>query len=113
MSAPTSATKIWGFIGRDPPLGAFRDGSHDLIRPLPPRSTGRSSVPYAIRCRYRRAGPVSMPSQATLYRLVAVMDAGRHTFGEATIRRTQANRPTRPFARTTAGRPGELVMNGY
>jgi len=55
-------------------------------------------------------GVVAMPSRATFYRLVAAMDAGRHTFGEATTRRTQANRPARPFTRTQALRPGELVQ---
>jgi transposase InsO family protein len=38
------------------------------------------------------------------------MDAGRHTFGEATTRRTQANRPDRPYTRTFAVRPGEIVQ---
>lgn len=55
-------------------------------------------------------GAVQMPSTATFYRLLAAMDAGRHTFGEATTRRSQANRPARPFTRTVAVRPGELVQ---
>ena len=55
-------------------------------------------------------GVVPMPSRATFYRLLAAMDAGRHTFGQATTRRTQANRPGRPFTRTVALRPGELVQ---
>jgi hypothetical protein len=38
------------------------------------------------------AGVVPMPSPATFYRLLAAMDAGRHTFGEATTR----SPPTRP-----------------
>jgi transposase InsO family protein len=53
---------------------------------------------------------VRMPSRATFYRLCAAMDTGRHTFGQATTRRTQANRPERPFTQTLAQRPGELVQ---
>jgi hypothetical protein len=40
-------------------------------------------------------GAVKMPSPATFNRLVEVMD--RHTFGDATTRRTQANRPPAPL----------------
>jgi hypothetical protein len=40
-------------------------------------------------------GAVKMPSPATFNRLVEVMD--RHTFGDATTRRTQANRPPTPL----------------
>lgn len=53
---------------------------------------------------------VPMPSRATFYRLCAAMGTGRHTFGQAITRRTQANRPERPFTRTLAQRPGELVQ---
>ncbi|OJF15420.1 Mu transposase C-terminal domain-containing protein [Couchioplanes caeruleus] len=53
---------------------------------------------------------VRMPSRATFYRLCAAMDTGRHTFGQATTPRTQANRPERPFTQTLAQRPGELVQ---
>ena len=56
------------------------------------------------------AGAVAMPSPATFNRLVEVMDRGRHTFGDATTRRTQANRPPTPFTRTSAARPGEVVQ---
>ena len=55
-------------------------------------------------------GTVAMPSPATFDRLVDVMDRGRHTFGDATTRRTQANRPPTPFTRTSAARPGEVVQ---
>lgn len=51
-----------------------------------------------------------LPSTATFDRLVAAMNAGRHSFGETTTRRSQANRPARPFTRTIAVRPGELVQ---
>jgi transposase InsO family protein len=55
-------------------------------------------------------GVVAMPSQATFYRLVAVLSQGRHTFGQATTRRSLANRPPRPFTPMVAARPGELVL---
>ena len=38
------------------------------------------------------------------------MTVGRHTFGEATTRRTQNNRSERPFTRSFAVRPGVIVQ---
>jgi len=55
-------------------------------------------------------GAVPMPSRATFYRLVAALSAGRHTFGQATTRRSMANRPAAPFSPTVATRPGEQVQ---
>jgi hypothetical protein len=55
-------------------------------------------------------GVVPMPSRATFYRLVGVLAAGRHSFGQATTRRSLANRPERPFTPTVAARPGEQVQ---
>lgn len=55
-------------------------------------------------------GTVAMPSRATFYRLVAALQAGHHTFGPATTRRSAANRPERPFAVTWAARPGQQVQ---
>ncbi len=55
-------------------------------------------------------GVVAMPSKATFNRLVAILSAGRHTFGSARTRRSLANRPQRPFAPTLAARPGEQVQ---
>lgn len=54
-------------------------------------------------------GVVPLPSKATFNRLVAVLAAGRHTFGSARTRRSLANRPERPFSVTVAARPGEQV----
>ena len=51
-----------------------------------------------------------MPSDSTLYRLLNVLAAGKHTFGPATTRRQTANRPVGAFTPITAGRPGELVL---
>lgn len=55
-------------------------------------------------------GTVPMPSNATFYRLLDVLSAGRHTFGPATSRRQAANRPDGAFTPITAARPGELVL---
>ncbi|NUT48887.1 MAG: DDE-type integrase/transposase/recombinase [Saccharothrix sp.] len=55
-------------------------------------------------------GVVAMPSKATFNRLVAAMTSGRHTFGQATTRRSLAARPQRRFTPITALRPGELVQ---
>lgn len=55
-------------------------------------------------------GTVPMPSDATFYRLLDVLSAGKHTFGPATTRRQAANRPDGAFTPVTAARPGELVL---
>ena len=54
-------------------------------------------------------GTVPMPSNATFYRLLDVLSAGRHTFGSAVTRRQAANRPDGAFTPITAARPGEQV----
>jgi transposase InsO family protein len=53
---------------------------------------------------------VPIPSRATFYRLVGVLSQGRHSFGAATTRRSQARRPPAPFTPTMAARPGEVVQ---
>ena len=50
-----------------------------------------------------------LPSARTLYRLVNKLDRQRHSFGNATTRRTQANRPDRAYGQQAPSRPGELV----
>jgi transposase InsO family protein len=55
-------------------------------------------------------GVVPMPSRATFYRLVNTLSEGRHSFGAATSRRSQARRPVAPFTPTMASRPGEIVQ---
>lgn len=55
-------------------------------------------------------GAVPLPSQRTLYRLLERLDAGRHTFGSATTRRSLAARPAGAFTATIAARPGEQVQ---
>jgi transposase InsO family protein len=78
------------------------------------RSTGtktrlRRVVEQALAAEHG-AGTVPLPSRRTFERLVDGLAAGLHTFGPATSRRTQANRPDAPFTPTTAARPGELVQ---
>jgi transposase InsO family protein len=53
---------------------------------------------------------VPVPSRATVYRVFSQMEAGRHTFGSAARRRSNANRPAAPFTPTAAQRPGEIVQ---
>ena len=55
-------------------------------------------------------GVVPVPSRATFYRLLAVLSAGRHTFGSAVTRRQTAGRPGGVFTATIAARPGEQVQ---
>nr|WP_078496291.1 Mu transposase C-terminal domain-containing protein [Streptomyces sp. W007] len=55
-------------------------------------------------------GVVPMPSRPAFYRLAERLSTGRHTFGPATTRRQNANRPEGPFTLTLAGRPGEQVQ---
>lgn len=55
-------------------------------------------------------GTVPMPSNATFYRLLDVLSAGKHAFGPATTRRQAANRPDGAFTPITASRPGEQVL---
>ncbi|WP_299086767.1 Mu transposase C-terminal domain-containing protein [uncultured Microbacterium sp.] len=52
---------------------------------------------------------VSVPSRATMYRLLAELDRGRSSFGPATTRRSKALRPDRTFRGMPVTRPGELV----
>lgn len=51
-----------------------------------------------------------MPARATFYRLAARADAGRHTFGSARTRRSQAKTPAGPYGTVTAARPGEWTQ---
>ena len=52
---------------------------------------------------------LTMPSTATVYRLLKALDRQRHSFGNATTRRTQANRPDRDYGHQVPSRPGQLV----
>ena len=53
---------------------------------------------------------VPLPSTSGVYRIFAALEGGRHTFGSAVRRRSNANRPAMPFTASTAQRPGEIVQ---
>jgi transposase InsO family protein len=77
------------------------------------RSTGtrdrlRFQVERALRDRYGAEAP-AMPSKATFNRLVAGLDVGRHSFGAATTRRSQAAKPEGLYTVGLAVRPGQQV----
>jgi putative transposase len=72
-------------------------------------STGtRSRVEARVRAAAVREG-LSVPSRATFFRIMARLEGSRHPFGNATTRRTQANRPDRAWGGQAPSRPGELV----
>ena len=72
-------------------------------------STGtRSRAIAAVRLAAASEG-MEPPSDRTLYRLLGTLERQRHPFGNATVRRTQANRPDRAYGRQVPLRPGELV----
>lgn len=72
-------------------------------------STGtRSRMIGQVRLEATRLG-LPMPSRATLYRALDSLAGTKHPFGNATTRRTQANRPERTWGRQSPSRPGELV----
>lgn len=73
------------------------------------KSTGtRSRLIRQVRMEAHQQG-LTAPSDATLYRVIANLEADRHPFGNATTRRTQANKPGRTYGRQAPSRPGELV----
>ncbi|MFI6700225.1 transposase [Streptomyces sp. NPDC050509] len=55
-------------------------------------------------------GVVKVPSQTSFRRYVALLLPGRYTTGQATTRRSVANRPDGHYRPILANRPGELVM---
>ncbi|NAZ82008.1 DDE-type integrase/transposase/recombinase, partial [Kineococcus sp. R8] len=88
----------------------------ELMETETPRSTGtRSRLLLRVeqRLRLEHGEDIAeqiLPSRTSFYRLIAALDAGRYTFGDATTRRSAANRPERPFTPTVATRPGEQVQ---
>lgn len=72
-------------------------------------STGtRSRAILRVRLEAEKNGwPV--PSDPTLYRVLAKLERSRSPFGQATTRRTKANRPDRAWGHHAPARPGELV----
>lgn len=78
------------------------------------KSTGtKERVIWMIERELERAhgpGAVSLPSRATIYRLIGQLEAGRSTFGSARLRRTTANQPNHVHGTRTGVRPGEQVL---
>jgi len=72
-------------------------------------STGtRSRVIKQVSIEATQLG-LPLPSRSTLYRALDNIEKSRHPFGNATTRRTQANRPNRTWGRQAPSRPGELT----
>lgn len=72
-------------------------------------STGtRSRVIKQVSIEATQLG-LPLPSRSTLYRALDNLEKSRHPFGNATTRRTQANRPDRTWGRQAPSRPGELT----
>lgn len=72
-------------------------------------STGtRSRVIKQVSIEAAQLG-LPLPSRSTLYRALDNLEKSRHSFGNATTRRTQANRPNRTWGRQAPSRPGELT----
>ncbi len=51
-----------------------------------------------------------LPSERTLYRLFGRLEAGRHTTGLASTRRSLAARPEGPFGQVPAAAPGDVMQ---
>jgi putative transposase len=52
----------------------------------------------------------TLPSERTLYRLFGRLEAGRHTTGSASTRRSLAARPEGPFGQVPAAAPGDVMQ---
>lgn len=102
--------------GRDP-LAAADDRVLTALREAMIAQSTRSTISRkTLFIRVRSAlsaehgDALRIPSDRELYRLAALLDRGRHTFGAATTRRTHDNRPDRPFTSPVLLRPGEQVQ---
>ncbi|MCZ0728367.1 Mu transposase C-terminal domain-containing protein [Mycolicibacterium iranicum] len=101
------STKLASPIGRiDPALASLLE---DAIAKQTNLSTGTRSRLLAQVTREAKQLGLVVPSRPTLYRALDNLEKSRHTFGQATTRRTQANRPDRAWGRQSPSRPGELV----
>lgn len=75
-------------------------------------STGtKARITLRTRAQVRKLyGDIPTPSNATFYRLIDCLDAGRHTTGSARTRRSLAERPDRTFAKNVPLFPGSEVQ---
>lgn len=102
--------------GRDPLAGADERVLSTLREAMSGQATGSTISRKTLFIRVRSVladaygDAVPIPSDRELYRWAALLDRGRHTFGAATTRRTNDNRPDRPFTSTVVLRPGEQVQ---
>lgn len=118
-----TAAGLWGLVDHRATRGSCPTGRVDgrvveAVRSAMVEQVDRST---GTRTRLRRRvealldeqhgpGAVPLPPRTTFYRLLGAVEAGQHTFGPATTRRSLANRPTGPFGTVLAVRPGELVQ---
>jgi putative transposase len=72
-------------------------------------STGTKSRVIAQVTREAQQLDVPIPGRSTLYAALGNLHRSKHPFGNATTRRTQANRPDRAWGVQSPSRPGELV----
>lgn len=74
------------------------------------KSTPTKKQIIEIAGRSLRDDNVPVPSRSSMYALLAALDRGEHTTGDATSRRSHANSPDRAFERIVALYPGEEVQ---
>lgn len=98
--------------GVDPPWDAAVEA---VVAETVGESTGtRSALLRRVRARLDRnygQGEVPLPSKATAYRRIAMLTKGTNAVsGSAKGRRSIAQRPSGPYGRLVASRPGEYVV---
>ena len=100
-------TRPTGTTGRvDPRIVSLIENE---LAQLVDKSTGtRGRVIHNVTMQAQRDG-LPLPSRATLYRAISALEGNKHPFGDATTRRSLANRPDRTFGGRTPTRPGELM----
>ena len=105
-------------LRRDVPLSRLdvrvREALVTAIANQPGESTGtRSRVIHQAKTDlFKLYGPdaPALPPLSTLYRYLAALTKGKHTFGSAKTRSSLANRPTRSFTKTVSYLPGMHVQ---
>lgn len=90
-------------------IGLVREAvAGETLRSTGTRDRMRRQVARELEARFGAQAP-AMPAKSTFNRLVAEIDAGRHTFGAASTRRSLAARPSGPYTVNLAARPGQHV----
>ncbi|MDO5619654.1 Mu transposase C-terminal domain-containing protein [Kocuria sp.] len=101
------STKPTGTTGRvDPRVVSLIEAE---LRGQTDQSTGTRSRVINNVTREATLQGLPIPSRATMYRAIGVLEGNRHPFGDATTRRSLGNRPDRTFGGRTPSRPGELM----